>query len=281
MNIKSILLFVGGLSIGGAAGILGTKKYLQEKYEKLFEDCRSELEEYYHRTDEYKRVEHDEEKESEDNVEFDSKEGTSRPGGRMSSEERIKVKEQLNRNWEGTTNYAKMYKGDRVKIDPVDDAAESEYPKDQGEEGEEDPDMTHNCRNCFHMAGGLCSEDNEEFDYDAAYVECDDFKSISPEEEVFDEHQKNKNKPPKIISAEDYSNLPAHINQEVLYFYAYDEILTDDEEEPIEDPAILIGDALTKYGFADNDEQIIFVMNYATDTCYEIQKVDANWTETH
>lgn len=275
MNIKSILLFIGGIAVGGTAGVFGTKKYYQNKYQKRYEEDHNALEEYYNRADEYKRTEHDEE-EIED--ESTPNETNSRPGGRMSSEERMRVKKQLNRNWEETTNYAKMYKG----AEPgEEDPAESEYPKDQGEEGEEDSDMTHNCRNCFHMAGGVCSGDNEEFDYDAAYVECDDFKSISPEEEIFDNYQKNKNKPPKIISAEDYSNLPAHIDQEVLYFYAYDEMLTDDEEEPVEDPAILIGDALTKYGFADNDEQIIFVMNYATETCYEIQKVDASWTDTH
>ena len=75
--------------------------------------------------------------------------------------------------------------------------------------------------------------------------------------------------------------MPAHIDKEVLYFFAHDEMLTDDNEEPVEEPERLVGDALTKYGFNESDEMIIFVMNYNLDTCYEIQKLDSSWTDTH
>lgn len=288
-NLKSILLFVGGIVIGGSAGVFGTKKYYQNKYQKQYEEDHNALEEYYKRADEYARVEHDEEIE-----ENEPTKGNSRPGGRMDPEERARIKEQLVRNHEQTTNYAAMYRGNRVEIDPVDDAAESEHPKDQGEEGEEDPnyivDERDNsypkiCKYCQYCKNDHCEMTDENVGEEDS---CSDFTlslhlydETTPEEEAFDEHQKNKSKRPKIISAENYSNLPAHIDQEVLYFYALDEMLTDDNEEPIEDPEAIIGDSLTKYGFIDNDERIIFVMNYATDTCYEIQKVDASWTETH
>lgn len=248
MNMKNILLFVGGLAIGGAAGVFGSMKYFQNKYQKQYEEDHAALEEYYHRTDEYARGDHeDEEEEFEPDVN-PSTETNSRPGGRMSQEERDVIKAKLNRNWEGTTNYAGMYREKNGYTEGK--LAEAQHPLDQGEPGEEDP------------------EDEE---------------LSTPEEDAFDDHQKNKNRDPKIISADAYSELPAHIDKKVLYLYAYDETVVDEDndDEPIEDPERLIGDALTKYGFIDNDERIIFVMNYSLDTCYEVQKVDASWIDTH
>lgn len=246
MNMKNILLFVGGLVVGGAAGVLGTRKYFQDKYQKRYEDDHAALEEYYHRTDEYARGDREDEEEEFEDDGINSPEVDSRPGGRMSEEERAEIKKKLNKNWEGTTNYAGMYREKNGYTEGK--LAEAQHPLDQGEPGEEDPDDV-----------------------------------VTPEEEAFDDHQKNKNRPPKIISAEAYGELPAHVDKKVLYLYAYDETVVDEdnEDEPIYEPERLIGDALTKYDFIDNDERIIFVMNYAQDTCYEIQKVDASWTDTH
>lgn len=322
MNVKSILLFVGGLVTGGAAGVFGTRKYYQNKYQKQYEDDHAALEEYYHRTDEYIRKGHDEEEEFEDDG-INSPESDSRPGGRMTPEERAAIKEKLNRNWEGTTNYAGFYKeknNSEIKMDLMGgDPADSEHPEE---------DVPINCQNCFYMSGGRCAKGREEFDCNASFVDCNgyhapysggveicgncayydeetgycslveesvneddscsDFKKCGeensidfPDEEAFDEHQKNKNKPPRIISEEAYSNLSPSVDQKTLYFYTEDEVLTDENEEMLDDPETYVGDALTKYGFNESEEMIIFVMNYALDTCYEIQKVDASWSDTH
>lgn len=276
MNMKSVLLFGSGLLAGATGGVIGTMKYFQHKYQNEFEALRDEMEAYYRQCDHYARLEEeqDEEGETDDGINSESK-----PGGRMSSEDRAAIKEKLSRNWEGTTNYAGMYR--RGKEDEA-KSAEAEHPHDQGEEGEEEP-ICQNCKNC-DLESGYCSLLGETVNMDAS---CDDFISFSEEngyaqnEEAFEDHQKNKDKAPKIISAEAYSNLPAYIDQEILYFYSYDEILCDENEEPIDEPERLVGDALTKYGFIDNDERIIFVMNYAIDTCYEIQKIDQSYTDTH
>lgn len=247
MNMKSILLFVAGLAVGGAAGVLTTKKYFQNKYQEQYEYDHMALEDYYHRTDEYTRKpDSDEEEEFEDDGVNPVNETDSRPGGRMTPEERANIKEKLHKNWEGTTNYAAMYREKNGYTEHQ--LAEGQHPLDQGEFGEEDPE---------------------------------DEAVETPEEEAFNEHRKNMNKPPKIISADAYSELPAHVDKEVLYLWAYDETLCDENEEPVEEPERLVGDALYKYGFVDSDERIIFVMNYAMDVCYEIQKIDASWTETH
>lgn len=277
MNNKNILIFIGGMIVGGATGIFGTRKILSKKYNKQFEEYKAEMEAYYQKRDEYVRVEY----EDEQNIPS-PKEGVSRPGGRMTPEERASVKEKLQKNYEQTTNYAAMYKTSSDGIDP----AEMEYP----EEKESEAGTCANCGNKENLVSGgkkscYCHRiddfvDEQDCCSDWEPEPTNDQNEVS-EEQAFEEHRKNMNKPPKIISAEAYSNLPAHIDQQVMYFYSYDEVLCDENEEMIDEPALLVGDALIKYNFADSDERCIFVMNYATDTCYEIQKIDASWTDTH
>ena len=92
------------------------------------------------------------------------------------------------------------------------------------------------------------------------------------------EHRKNMTKKPKIISAEAAADLDAYIDHSVLLYYVEDEVLATENDEEITDPETFIGDALTKYGFIDNeDEEIIYVMNYELDTCYEIQKMEGTF----
>lgn len=96
------------------------------------------------------------------------------------------------------------------------------------------------------------------------------------EQEAFDEHQKNMNRPPEIISADDAANLPAYYISTLLYYYTEDDVVVEDGingETVVDCPELLIGDALTQYDFVDSDENILFVLNYTQDTCYEIQKI--------
>lgn len=287
MNIKNILIFVSGLAIGGVAGVFGTRKYFQDKYQKQYEADHDALEEYYHRTDEYAKGDSDDEEEFEDDG-VNPMETDSRPGGRMTAEQRAEIKGKLNKNWEGTTNYAGVYREKNGYTEGK--LAEAQHPLDQGEEGEEDPE-SNTCKCCehyYHSEGttfGYCDqiEESVNMTYSCNKFESSEYNDTTPEEDAFDNHQRNKNKSPKIISAEAYGELPAHIDKKVLYLYTYDETVVDEDndDEPLTEPERLIGDALTKYDFIDNDERIIFVMNYALDTCYEIQKIDASWSDTH
>lgn len=272
MDIKTILFFIGGIGIGGAAGVFGTRKYFQNKYQKQYELDHAALEEYYNKTDEYSRIIHSD---NETDNEESSTESDSKPGGRMSSEERTEIKKKLNRKSDDApVNYSGMYK------EKNNEKRDVSFTSPIIEDSEE----SRICIACEKYQMGICESTNVAVNIDDT---CDDFKrrdldTRSPEEEVFDNHQKNKDKSPKIISAEAYSNLSPHIDQQVLFFYTIDQVLCDeDNEEPIEDYYRLIGDALTKYGFVDSDESIIFVMNYELETCYEIQKVDASWEDSH
>lgn len=87
------------------------------------------------------------------------------------------------------------------------------------------------------------------------------------------EHQETKDRSPKIISVEALGDLPPRIDMQTLFFYTDNEVLTNEEDEEIEDPGYFLGDALDKYDFRNNDEERIYVLNYATDTCYDVQKV--------
>lgn len=109
-------------------------------------------------------------------------------------------------------------------------------------------------------------------------VDSDEDDDVEDElDRINEEHRENFNKPPKIISAEEFSNLPPQFETDALYFYHYDDVLVDDEDDEIDDPGVLIGDCLDKYGFRDSDEEIIFVINYRIDKAFEIHRVMGSW----
>lgn len=107
--------------------------------------------------------------------------------------------------------------------------------------------------------------------------EIDDSNVESDVERANAEHRENFNKPPKIISAEEFSNLPPYIETGALYFYHYDNVLVDDEDDEV-DEDMLVGDCLDKFDFRNNkEEEIIFVMNYQMDKAFEIHRVMGSW----
>lgn len=170
----------------------------------------------------------------------------SREDGVLSPEARAEIKEKLrkNREWaeKQTINYTAMYE-ERHGVDPAD----LESPL------EDDP--------------------------------------ISEEEKAFERHQEDKDKEPEIISIEEASNLPAGVESQSLFFYTYDETLTDEDDEVIDDPELILGNDIwgllcdTTYLEErikeDEDGNMMCVMNFAHDTCYEIQIVDDSFEASH
>lgn len=167
---------------------------------------------------------------------------------------------------------------DHAEINPIEDA---EYDRSKGimsEKAREEirEKLVRNYQGTTNYAA-MSKKDNE--------IERDDVEDLVPEtpedeeKRANEEYEENKHRPPKIITAEEYGELPAGVDTETLYFFHYDEVLVDDNEEEIDDPAVLIGDALTKYDFIESDEPVIFVMNYALNTAYEIQRVMGSYSE--
>lgn len=87
-----------------------------------------------------------------------------------------------------------------------------------------------------------------------------------------------KSKGPKMIKMADYGSEP-NLRLVELFYYTEDDVLTvgeDQNEEIIKDfdeIESMIGDALTKYGFKDNEEETIYVRNLKRGCDYEINKI--------
>lgn len=148
------------------------------------------------------------------------------------------------------------------------DDAEINDPEDASTIKEKLIDNYEKTTNYASIYGSVHNDDEDDQDLEK-----------TPEDIANEEHQANKNKPPRAISLEEYENLPPYIAKETLYFYHYDEIIADDNEEEVLNPEMLLGNVLNDIDFHDSDEQIIFVMNYATDTVYEVQRVMGAYTD--
>lgn len=85
---------------------------------------------------------------------------------------------------------------------------------------------------------------------------------------------------PRIISADAMGDLDATWDNQTLYYYAGNDVLTTENGEVIEDVYQAIGDALDKYGFAeDGSQREVIVQNFNFGTVYEVVKVFGNYDE--
>lgn len=243
MNTKSILLFLGGSAVGGAAGVLGTMSYFKKKYGAIADMEIEEMEKYYTKKNRelVELFEEDEFQEESD----------------LKDEKKSEIKEKLTRNYEQTTNYANMYKKNKdyehgTNYDDI-------YKKNKVERTEL---MEKDAEREFPTED---EEDENSMEYQARMATED--------------HKANMNRPPKIISEESLGEIPGYIEHKVLFFYRIDDILTDEEDQIIDDPDYLLGDALDKFNFRESDETTIFVRNFALDTVYEVQKIEGEFEE--
>lgn len=239
--LKMIGCFVGGLGIGGGAGYLIANKLLKKKAEDEIQATIDRLEEQYAESNKaYDRETLVNPIELEERYLEEDVKVTEEAADLVQTKDLREIRERLKRNWDGTTNYAAMY---QAKEGDGEDPAESEHPEED-EPGSEDQ--------------------NEEE------------KSV---EEAHELHQRTKYKEPTLISVEDLGDLPAHVDQKTLYYYQEDGVMTTEEDELVDDPCIFVGHCMEKYGFEDNDEDQIFVMNYGQDTVYEVQKIFGAYSE--
>lgn len=79
---------------------------------------------------------------------------------------------------------------------------------------------------------------------------------------------------PRIISADTMGDLDGTWDNKTLFYYAYNDVLTTEDGEVIDDIGLTVGDSLDKYGFSDDPNQReIIVQNFDFSTVYEIEKV--------
>lgn len=111
--------------------------------------------------------------------------------------------------------------------------------------------------------------------------EDDEDTDVQYDVDATEDHNRNRNRPPKMISADAVGDVPSYFDKETLTYYFDDDVLANEEEEELPDQETYVGDALTKYGFKNRDEEeTIYVINYALDTLYTVQKVFKSYQNT-
>ncbi len=82
---------------------------------------------------------------------------------------------------------------------------------------------------------------------------------------------------PSIISEEDFLNNALAYEPVTLKYYN-DDIVTDDQDNPLADPEkFLGGDALVSFGMLSNDPDVVYVRNRAKKASYEIIRTNRNY----
>lgn len=131
-----------------------------------------------------------------------------------------------------------------VDLVPEEELAELEHPSDDEDEyEEEDPDDT------FIFDIDESQDDGSAGQY-ARFIKEESFGDVEGNDLVY------------------------------LYFYFNDKTLVSEEEEIIVDPYSLIGDALTKYGFQDSSEPVIYIRNPKISTDFKVIKLFASYSDS-
>lgn len=239
-NLKNVIIFLSGASIGAAGMYFGLKKYFELKCDIEVEACR----EAYNR----RMAEIDKTKSSMD--------------GDIKGSENIDVGKEPNKssiirelnNKPPLTNYSKYFKdngSEKLDLketirDPKEalieqDLAEAESPSDDEEMSEE--------------------EDIEETsNYEMYQINKDHQDALK------------EGRAPYVIGLEEFELTCAHYSKITLHYYVPDDIVATDEDEII-DIAELLGSCLSESGFADNEDDILYVRNDITMADYEIEKL--------
>jgi len=147
-------------------------------------------------------------------------------------------------------DYTKFIKSSKT-TDPV----VYEHPMDDGEEGEA-----------------------VEIDEGRRYLES---QSAADRQSEAENSERDRRRPPRLIRAEEYGT-DSRFEPASLYYYVLDDTLATEAEEKIDrdDIPMHVGDALTKYGFIDDDNATaIYVRNERLACDYEITKVNAAYVD--
>lgn len=248
MKKDNLLFLIGGIAIGAVAGVFGSKEYWKKKFQDEADKEIDDLREYYGIKSSYQRSEIGK---NYDNLSENAENG--RENGVLSPEKRQEIKEKLDKNHAETTNYARIYsdkRKERANLDSQNDE------KTDGFDQEIADDLDKN------------EEENGQ------ELSDDDMEAKA----IYDDHQANKDRKPRVISAETLNDLPEYYETRDLYYYSYDETITDENNEEVEVPELLLGDCMEKYDFVNNDEEVMYVQNFSFGKVFIIHKLFSSFT---
>jgi hypothetical protein len=96
-----------------------------------------------------------------------------------------------------------------------------------------------------------------------------------------DELTKRTDDRPYIIHQDEFAQREEGYETETLTYYAVDGILTDEQEQPVDNPDELVGlDNLGNFGHGADDYHVVYVRNDRLENDYEICLLAASYAET-
>lgn len=109
--------------------------------------------------------------------------------------------------------------------------------------------------------------------YEAKKDGVDPAELESPEE-ISEVHLEHIDDPPEWIDEEALGDVPAWVESDSLIYYIEDQLLTDEDDNPVQDPKYHVGDILENLNFDEYPHDVIYIWNHGFDTLYEITLMD-------
>ena len=95
------------------------------------------------------------------------------------------------------------------------------------------------------------------------------------------ELSQRSNDHPYILHQDEFRASETGYEKVVYTWYDRDNVLTDEDEDPLANPDDIVGmENLTKFGHGADDKRALFVRNDKMETEFEICYVDASYEET-
>lgn len=121
--------------------------------------------------------------------------------------------------------------------------------------------------------------DEEDEDELEEVVDDDDIVMDNPEEDL----GSFIDQPPQLITDREYSALPTIFEFSTIKYFAGDDVLCDEMDQPIDDVERAVGDALTHFGeeafHMSGDPDRIYVVNGNYRIAYEIERYEMSYAE--
>ena len=125
---------------------------------------------------------------------------------------------------------------------------------------------------------------NSNVAYHLIYDKDKEIEASSEFDELVEDDECINHNVPYVITSEQFSeSLSDNYNHDkiTIYYYEEDDILVDEQEDPITDISSIIGDvALLNFGLNSNDPDIVFVRNEKISIDFEIIRYHKSYQET-
>lgn len=251
MSNQNLAYLFCGVVIGGVIGVASTVIFLKKKFLKELDRRVEEMEAYYKKSDEYDKKKRSPIRKP-SYADKSTETNTGRENGVLPSKERVDICKPTDCKEDSKTDYKNAFSKEKIGGGSIkSDSLTTNYIVKDGE---------------------MRPASDEELLAESEHPE-DDEPEIDEDLEMFESHQKDRGREPRIISFDKMGELDNSYDNQVLYFYMYDDTVVDEDDNVIDEPHLLLGDCLEKYGFVDNDEKMIFVQNFRLRTVYEVEKV--------